>query len=155
MPARGSGKTTKRYMTCPKCSHDEWRRVGNSFVCSECDRRGARVRKREQRKDAAFRIWESAKTRAEEKMVLFMIAVEDVQAVWPKDNRCPVFGSVLVSGKGFSHDGSPTLDRINPEWGYEPGNIAVISLKANRAKGGLTADELDAIVQWMRLTGLK
>jgi hypothetical protein len=57
-------------------------------------------------------------------------------------------------GKGTSHDASPSLDRINPAWGYQPGNIAVISYRANRAKGGMRAEELDQIASWMRGKGL-
>lgn len=51
-------------------------------------------------------------------------------------------------------DASPSLDRVNPEWGYEPGNIAVISLAANRIKSSATADDLERVAAWMRLQGL-
>jgi len=156
MPARGTGKHYQRGSPCHNCGGDDWRKAARGgYVCVTCDREGAKRRKREQREDRAFRIWESAKLRAVEKMVAFTITVEDVKRVWPADNKCPVFGLALESGTGFAHDGSPTLDRINPEWGYEPQNVAVISLKANRAKGGLTADELECIVRWMRTTGLR
>ena len=77
--------------------------------------------------------------RAEQTMTPFHITEQDIRAVWPSNGLCPVFGMPLESGVGFSHDGSPTLDRLNSAWGYERGNIAVISHKANRAKSGLTA----------------
>jgi len=32
-------------------------------------------------------------------------------------------------------DGVPTIDRVKPELGYEPGNIAVLSLSENVSKG--------------------
>ncbi len=38
-------------------------------------------------------------------------------------------------------DNSPTIDRINSSRGYEPGNIEVISWRANRMKGDATAEE--------------
>lgn len=58
-------------------------------------------------------------------------------------------------GKGSSHDASLTLDRLNNAWGYTPGNIAVISMAANRAKGNLRAADLEKIAKWMRATGLE
>lgn len=85
----------------------------------------------------------------------FTITVEDVRDAWPKDGRCPVLGIELVRGtNGRALDSSPTLDRLNNEWGYEPGNIAVISLRANRAKCSSTAAELEQVASWMRRNGL-
>lgn len=78
----------------------------------------------------------------------------DVDAVWPHDGKCPALGIPLVAGKGVQHDGSPTLDRLVNAWGYEPGNIAVISLAANRTKGNMRARDLDAVATWMRSKGL-
>lgn len=83
------------------------------------------------------------------------ITPEDIRRAWPEDGRCPVLGIRLVAGQGTLHDASPTLDRMNGSWGYEPGNIAVISFRANRAKGGLTARELEQIAAWMRRQGLE
>jgi len=60
----------------------------------------------------------------------------------------------MSHGHGKSHDASPTLDRLNPEWGYTRGNIAVMCYRANRAKGALTADEMEKIATWMRQRGL-
>lgn len=51
-------------------------------------------------------------------------------------------------------DASPTLDRLNPAWGYTPTNIAVLSLAANRIKSNGTATELERIAAWMRSRGL-
>lgn len=65
-----------------------------------------------------------------------------------------MLGIPLARAEGRLNDGSPTLDRLNSMWGYEPGNIAVISNKANRAKNNLCASELEKIVNWMRAHGL-
>jgi hypothetical protein len=88
-------------------------------------------------------------------MLPFIITVEDVQAAIPTDGVCPVLGMQMVRGAGFSHAASPTLDRLNDEWGYEPGNIAVISHKANTMKGRATATELEQVAAWMRSRGLE
>lgn len=111
---------------------------------------------RNQRKsDPARTMWGRARTRAKKGAQPFTITVEDVRAAWPADGRCPVLGIALQTQfNGSAADGSPSLDRINPAWGYEPGNIAVISHAANRAKGSMTADDLERVVAWMRRQGL-
>lgn len=82
------------------------------------------------------------------------MSVDDVRAVWPTDNRCPVLGIELEKGRGRQRNSSPTLDRINAAWGYQKGNIAVISWRANRLKNDGTAEELERIAHWMRGRGL-
>lgn len=88
-----------------------------------------------------------AKRRAKEQGVPFSIRLEDIAI----PTHCPVLGIRLVrakKGKGFT-DTSPSLDKIIPALGYVPGNIAVISGRANRLKNDGTADELMAIAEWM------
>jgi hypothetical protein len=99
-------------------------------------------------------MWHSARKRAARKGVPFTITQEDVRQAWPSGGVCPVLGLVLRVGAGHSHDASPTLDRINPGWGYEPGNLAIISHRANRAKNSLSAREHELIARWMREQGL-
>jgi hypothetical protein len=62
---------------------------------------------------------------------------------------CPVLGIPLkvVSGKGFT-DNSPSLDRIVPSLGYVPGNVVVISMRANRIKSDASLAELKKIVEF-------
>lgn len=100
-------------------------------------------------------MWLRARRRARAAQQPFTITLEDVKAAWPSDGRCPILGiPLVVQTNGAAADGSPSLDRLNPDWGYETGNIAVISHAANRAKGGLTAEQLEKIAQWMRGKGL-
>lgn len=96
-----------------------------------------------------------AKSRATAKGIPFTISAEDVRAAWPADGKCPVLGIELRRGIGGKPiDESPTLDRLNSAWGYEVGNIAVISFKANSAKRALTGGELRQIADWMQAQGL-
>lgn len=44
---------------------------------------------------------------------------------------------------------SASLDRRECEKGYVPGNVAVISYRANTIKSDATVDELKSIVKWM------
>lgn len=57
---------------------------------------------------------------------------------------CPLLGIPLVHARGSlgAHDGSPSLDRIDPSKGYVPGNVWVISYKANSMKRDATPAEL-------------
>jgi hypothetical protein len=54
---------------------------------------------------------------------------------------CPALGIALLVG-GCRGPGSPSLDRIIPELGYVPGNVRVISDKANRLKAGRSIEQL-------------
>lgn len=71
--------------------------------------------------------------------------------------RCPILGIKLVvatkvfRGAGVGgDDDSMSLDRIRAERGYVPGNVAVISWRANRMKGSATLEELEKLVAWLR-----
>lgn len=149
-------RVKKRGVLCPQGLHDEWVFYGgrNGWRCVQCHRAAAKKHKQNLRADrpAQF-LYDTAKARAKKKGVKFTITVDDVKAVWPKDGYCPILGKPLKANKGHVGDWSPTLDRINSAWGYEPGNIAIISHKANRAKNTLTADELHRVAVWMRRMG--
>jgi hypothetical protein len=63
---------------------------------------------------------------------------------------CPILGLKLERGKvDKNRDNTPSLDRIVPEIGYIPSNIAVMSYRANRIKNNGTSDEHRRIADWM------
>ena len=62
---------------------------------------------------------------------------------------CPILGIPLLRGDGRLTDNSPSLDRIFPEKGYIPENIAVISYRANMIKSNGTADEYRQVADWI------
>jgi len=92
-----------------------------------------------------YQLWWSSKQRANEKGLPHTIRPEDV--VIPV--VCPVLGIPLNPSSNIRSDNSPSLDRFIPALGYVPGNIAVISWRANRLKNNATAEEITAIAQWM------
>lgn len=53
------------------------------------------------------------------------------------------------NGTGPAPD-SPSLDRVIPELGYVPGNVIVISWRANNLKRDATIEELEAVIAYMR-----
>ncbi len=66
---------------------------------------------------------------------------------WP--NVCPVLGiPINYEASGISEN-SPSLDQIIPGKGYVPGNVAVISWRANRIKNDGTLEEHVKIVTWL------
>lgn len=85
----------------------------------------------------------AAKARAKKANVPFDLTEKDI--IVP--TYCPVFGVKLERSLGSRGGGpcSPSLDRIVPSLGYVPGNIVVVSLRANRAKSDLSAEELAAL----------
>jgi hypothetical protein len=86
-----------------------------------------------------------AKRRAKLACVPFSITERDI--VIPE--MCPVLNIPLKHGEGKYHAGSPTLDRLIPSLGYVPGNVFVISHRANTLKGDGTPQEHVAIAQWI------
>ena len=83
----------------------------------------------------------NAKKRAEATGLPFSLSVHDI--VIPE--VCPVFGIPLAAPTGEKsgpQDNSPSLDRIRPALGYVPGNVRVISYKANRIRNNGTFVEL-------------
>lgn len=88
-----------------------------------------------------------AKTRAKQKGVPFSITLADI--VIPE--VCPVLGIPLnVAFKVRNHPNAPSLDRVVPALGYVPGNINVISYRANTLKNNASADELKRIIDYIR-----
>ena len=87
----------------------------------------------------------TARRRAKERDREFTITVDDI--VIPE--TCPYFPHiklVVLNTRVPGHD-SMTLDRIDNSKGYIPGNIEVISYRANSLKKDATVAELKAIVE--------
>jgi hypothetical protein len=87
----------------------------------------------------------SAKLRASKKGVPFSITASDI--IIP--TTCPVLGIELRAGKGRPIDSSPSLDRIDPNLGYIPTNIRIISHKANTLKSNGTLEEFRLLIVYL------
>lgn len=99
-----------------------------------------------QSRQPIYNLLAEAKRRAREKKLAFTIARQDI--IIPI--ACPILGIPLFHGKGNACDNSPTLDRIIPAIGYIPGNVAVISKRANTIKSFGTAEEHLAIAAYIQ-----
>ena len=87
-----------------------------------------------------------AKNRARTKKVPFSLQLENIAI----PELCPVLGIRLKVGEKEKTDQSPSIDEIIPGLGYVPGNIAVISDRANSLKNNGTANEHRLIAEWMK-----
>jgi hypothetical protein len=96
-----------------------------------------------------YALWNGARKRAIKKHLPFSIKPADVPKI---PLVCPILGIVLKKGVGKpgSIASSPTLDRIVPNKGYVPGNIQVISQRANVIKNDATPEEVMKVAEWMR-----
>ncbi len=112
-----------------------------------------RIKKREE--DRYRFVWYAAKRRAKQKNILFTITKQDIINISPIDNRCPILGIQLEFENKTVQDNSPSLDRLIPQLGYVPGNIALISYRANRIKNDATVDELEKIFSFMKRLDVK
>ena len=110
------------------------------------DRYAAQVRRNsaKARENLARFLCVRAKARAAEKGIPFEITPADltVPAI------CPVLGIEMTFGG--DRETSPTIDRVIPALGYVPGNVRVISYRANRIKTDATLAELLALVAYIQ-----
>ena len=89
-----------------------------------------------------------AANKCREQGIPFDITADDLM---PAPLKCPVFGFKLdwyKDGRGGADD-SPSIDRLIPEEGYVPGNVKLISLKANRIKNDSDLSELRMVADWV------
>jgi hypothetical protein len=82
-------------------------------------------------------LWERARKRAKDRGLPFEISKNSISI----PSNCPALG-LPIRFRGRRSASSPSLDRIVPARGYVPGNVRVISDRANRLKGRRTLNEL-------------
>lgn len=89
-----------------------------------------------------------ARARAKKYGVPCIVTKAYIAAITP--NSCPIFGQEFVWFGQKLGPFSPSLDRIDPSKGYVPGNVAVISQRANAIKSDANASEIEAVAKWLR-----
>lgn len=157
---------------------DALKRDGLRSVCKQCNREVAKLwelrtkeKRREQSKNwktanrslinDTAKAWRQrgsgsisemlsqAKKRAKKIGVPFTVTAADVSI----PELCPVFGKPLARGNTRGPaPWSPSLDRTIPALGYVPGNVVVLSHKANVMKNDASPEELLAFAKWIQQT---
>jgi hypothetical protein len=121
-------------------------RDGHRPDCKFCTDAAKQAREWRARNPVATML-HAAKARARRVGVPFTLTPEDITI----PERCPVLGLPLSrSTTGRATDASPSLDKIVPRLGYVPGNVVVISNRANTLKGHATIGELHALSSFYR-----
>jgi hypothetical protein len=94
-------------------------------------------------------MWNAAAKRARKKGLPFSLTLDDIPKI---PEFCPVLGFKMSRsyGEGGVTFNSPTLDRIIPELGYVPGNVDVISQRANVIKNDASPEEVQMVADYMR-----
>lgn len=80
------------------------------------------------------------------------VTPEYIESRIPLDGLCPVFRVPMLltlRDNRASHD-SASIDAVVPERFYTPGNIAIMSLKANSMKSNATLEECERLCQLIR-----
>ena len=99
--------------------------------------------------------WKNAlqrcKVRSRKSKIECTINADFLKSIWT--DVCPILGIPLIVAKGKMTDNSPSVDRIDPSKGYVPGNVVVISNRANMIKNCGTLEEHRAIVSFLESRG--
>lgn len=102
--------------------------------------------------DIRLKMLYAARARARKSGIECTITLEDI--VVPE--FCPALGIPLKAtvGQGSLPPNklynSPSLDRVDNSKGYIPGNVRVISMRANDLKRNATTEELEGVARYMR-----
>lgn len=107
-------------------------------VCTDC-----RYEQAQQWRDRNYKrvMIHRMRYEARKKGIEFTIEPEDVRM----PNYCPVLGIPIIPGDEMGRKTSPSLDRIDPDEGYVPGNVQIISHRANTLKNNASSEELEAV----------
>ena len=115
----------------------------------DANRPTLRAAERRRRKGVKAGLTLRARVRARKAGMEATIRTADLE--WP--THCPVLGieldySTPRGQRNWRNPALPSLDRWDNTKGYVPGNVFVISLRANQLKGNATAEELLAIAKY-------
>lgn len=138
---------------CYKTSSGRTSRGGLCKPCFNAQRKPKR--KAQHRRNAAarpawylfLRMKTNAKNRGKPTPMTYDEFVTEIGGECP--TVCPVLGMPLEWSGNIHSEALATIDRIDSSKSYEPGNIAIISWKANALKRNGTADEHRRIADWL------
>lgn len=147
----------KTYFTGKPCKHGHiaQRRV-STRVCVQCCKEIYHAKDRESYRNADntfSRQFSARRQRAKKLGIPFTITFDELE----KPEFCPVLGVKLnyacstgIDGKQTRDPNKASIDKLLPELGYVPGNVFVISWKANILKSNMCIDELEKILAYMK-----
>ena len=151
--AKANGSST--YFTSKPCKRGHFaERFVSSYQCVDCSRidlyQTDRDRYRTMKNTMPFQ-FRQRKNQAIKKGIPFTVDLVDIE----QPEFCPILGIKLNYGWGgkTGHLRDPakaTIDRVVPELGYVPGNVFIISWRANKLKSDMTFEELEKIMNYIK-----
>jgi hypothetical protein len=139
-----------------KSGHTTGRRTstGQCLGCRAAIRStpAAKASRRRTKNKPVQRFLRAARDRAKAKGLPFSLKAADIRPLVVQ--TCPLLGIPLFYGAGRGHTPGPnnaSLDRIDSTKGYVPGNVWIISSRANTIKSNATLEEFERIAQAWRL----
>jgi hypothetical protein len=150
--AIASGKNT--YFTNKQCKRGHTSdRFVSTHVCVECSRGHHyhtdrdNYRAMENTMSWQFR---QRKNQSLKKGIPFTVEFDDID----QPEFCPILGIKLNyswGGKaGPTDNAKATIDKLVPKLGYIPGNVFIISWRANKLKSDMTFEELEKIMNYIK-----
>lgn len=126
-------------------------RLVSTYACTQCAKEVYQVTDREKYRDGntLYKQFLIRMQFAKRHNIPFTIDFESIEQ--PK--FCPVLGIELNYNWSSDHlrnSAKATLDKVIPELGYVPGNVFVISWRANKLKSNMTLDELQKIMNYIK-----
>jgi hypothetical protein len=112
----------------------------------------AAIRERYKANNPDFSTYDIMRQRAKKRGVPCELTRKQVTQMVAQTKVCPVLGIPLQRGKTKPVDNSPSIDCFYPKMGYVPGNVFVISYRANMLKSNATVEEVRALLAWMEAT---
>jgi hypothetical protein len=107
---------------------------GRRANCRICENKR---RKKSYDNNPLTRMFMNAKSRCRQYDIEFNLELTDLQI----PEFCPILGIKLELGWRDNYPFAPSIDRIDSTKGYVKGNVAVVSLLANRMKTNATLDQ--------------
>lgn len=92
-----------------------------------------------------YQIFARVKNQAKFSHTPFTITFNELE--WP--DVCPVLGTKLDYWAGQTRNNAVTFDRVDSRKGYVPGNVRVISHRANSWKSSMTVQDLERILEYV------
>lgn len=120
-------------------------------TCKQCSaaRREKEKRDRGWQHNSRNILWKGSRARAKQAGIEYTITKEDI--VIPE--YCPVLGIKLHREDRATWYAAPSIDRIDNTKGYIPGNIVIVSRRANILKRDATIEELVLLAKYYKQYG--
>ncbi len=144
---------TRERQTCDECSREKERIYNRNYYKLNAEKkREEKQMWRQTERGTKVDLLAGARRRAKEKNLPFTIEAKDIP---PIPEYCPILKNIkLQKGAGGGVRCSPSLDRIDPKLGYVPGNVQVISNRANVLKNDGTLQEFEQLIEWIKTANI-